>query len=59
MARRGIYLDYLPPNSPELDEIEPVFRQVKYHEMPRQSDTTRLALREVVGGGLRRLRPKS
>ena len=34
LARRGIYLYYLPPYSPELNRIEPVFRQVKHHEIP-------------------------
>lgn len=48
LARRGIYLYYLPPYSPELNEIEPVFRQVQYQEMPRRSYTTRLGLREAV-----------
>lgn len=48
LARRGIYLYYLPPYSPELNEIEPVFRQVKYHEMPQRSYPTRLGLREAV-----------
>jgi transposase len=48
LARRGIYLYYLPPYSPEFNEIEPLFRQVKYHEMPRRSYTTRLGLREAV-----------
>jgi hypothetical protein len=45
-----------------LNEIEPVFRQVKYHEMPLRSYTTRLGLREAVEeaftGYGRRLRPK-
>ena len=62
LARRGIYLYFLPPYSPELDEIEPVFRQVKYHEMPQRSHATRLGLREAVeaafSGYGRRLRPK-
>jgi transposase len=62
LARRGIYLHFLPPYSPELNEIEPVFRQVKYHEMPERSHTTRLGLREAVEQGFtgygRRLRPK-
>ena len=48
LSRRGIYLYYLPPYSPELNEVEGVFRQVKYHEMPRRSFTSRLALREAV-----------
>jgi putative transposase len=62
LARRGIYLYFLPPYSPELNEIEPVFRQVKYHEMPQRSYTTRLGLREAVEAAFtgygRRLRPK-
>jgi putative transposase len=62
LARGGIYLYFLPPYSPELNEIEPVFRQVKYQEMPRRSYTTRLGLREAVEeaftGYGRRLRPK-
>ncbi|MFO0952364.1 MAG: DUF1501 domain-containing protein [Isosphaeraceae bacterium] len=37
LARRGIYLYFLPPYSPELNEIEPVFRQVKYQEMPQRA----------------------
>ena len=62
LVRRGIYLYFLPPYSPELNEIEPVFRQVKYQEMPQRSYTTRLGLREAVEtaftGYGRRLRPK-
>jgi putative transposase len=51
LARRGIYLCYLPPDSPELNRIEAVFRQVKYHEIPRRSHGTRLGLREAVEAG--------
>jgi putative transposase len=62
LARRGIYLYFLPPYSPELNEIEPVFRQVKYHEIPERSHTTRSCLREAVEEGFtgygHRLRPK-
>jgi putative transposase len=62
LARRGIYLYYLPPYSPELNEIEPVFRQVKYHEIPERSHKTRPGLRWAVEEGFagygRRLRPK-
>jgi putative transposase len=62
LARRGIYLYYLPPYSPELNEIEPVFRQVKYHEIPVRSHTSRSGLRAAVEGGFtsyrRALRPK-
>ena len=35
LAKLGIYLYYLPPYSPELNEIECVFKQVKHHEIPR------------------------
>lgn len=62
LARRGIYLYYLPPYSPELNHIEPVFRQVKYHEIPQRSHTSRAGLREAVEGGFgsyrRKLRPR-
>ena len=30
----GIYLYFLPPYSPELNEIEPAFRVIKHHETP-------------------------
>jgi hypothetical protein len=48
LAASGIYLYFLPPYAPELNEIEPVFRQVKYQGMPRRSHTTRAALRAAV-----------
>ena len=63
LAAAGIYLYFLPPYSPELNEIEAVFRQVKYHEIPERSHTTRLGLREAVERGFgdygRRLPKKS
>jgi putative transposase len=58
----GIYLYFLPPYSPELNRIEPVFRQVKHQEIPQRSHTTRAGLREAVMIGFynygRKLRPK-
>ena len=48
LIRLGIYLYFLPAYSPELNEIEPVFRQVKYQEMPVRSYTSKVALREAV-----------
>jgi putative transposase len=45
LARRGIYLYYLPAYSPELNRIEPVFRQVKDQEIPVRSYTSKAALR--------------
>jgi putative transposase len=62
-AAPGIYLHFLPPYSPELNEIEPVFRQVQSQEIPVRSHRTRSGLREAVesgfGGSRRRLRRKS
>ena len=51
LAKLGIYLYYLPAYSPELNEIEPVFRQVKYHEIPKRSHSTRIGIREAVERG--------
>jgi len=51
LTAAGIYLYFLPPYSPELNEIEAVFRQVKYHEIPERSHTTRIGLREAVERG--------
>ena len=58
----GIYLYFLPPYSPELNEVESVFRQVKHQEIPQRSFTTRYELREAVASGFgndgRKLRSK-
>ncbi len=62
LARQGIYLYYLPAYSPELNRIEAVFKQVKHHEMPVRSYTSKAELRQAVEDGFdryrRRLRPK-
>jgi len=63
LARKGIYLYYLPAYSPEFNRIEGVFRQVKYQEMPQRSYTRRQELREAVERSFfrygRSLRPKT
>jgi transposase len=63
LAAAGTYLYFLPPYSPELNEIEPVFRQVKYQGIPVRSHTSRAGLREAVERGFddyrRSLRTKS
>jgi putative transposase len=63
LAELGIYLYYLPAYSPELSEIEPVFKQVKHHEIPTRSHTSKAALRESVEQGFdsyrQQLRPKA
>ena len=62
LAASGTYLYFLPPYSPELNQAEPVFRQVKHQEIPQRSFTTRAGLREAVVIGFddygRGLRPK-
>jgi hypothetical protein len=51
LAAAGIYLYFLPPYAPELNEIEPLFRQVKFQEMPQRSHTSRAGLRAAVETG--------
>lgn len=62
LAKLGIFLYHLPPYSPELNRIEPVFKQVKHHHMPTRSFTSRTDLRVAVEAGFhayrQRLRPK-
>jgi transposase len=63
LAKLGVYLYYLPAYSPELNRIEPVFKQVKHHEMPTRSFTSKADLRAAVEDGFeayrRRLLAKS
>ncbi len=33
---RGVYLYFLPAYSPDLNDIEPVFRVIKHHELPER-----------------------
>jgi transposase len=62
LARAGIYLSFLPPYSPGLNEIEPVLRLVKYHDMPERSYASTGDLRAGVENGFQtrreKLRPK-
>ena len=51
LSREGISLYYLPPYSPELNEIEPVFKQIKHHDIPIRSHTSKAELRASVEGG--------
>lgn len=50
----GVRCFFLPPYSPELNEIEPLWRQVKYQDLPDRSYTTATALQEAVDGALTR-----
>jgi hypothetical protein len=45
---RGVYLYFLPPYSPDLNDIEPVFRVIKYDEMPARRYPTTPALIDAV-----------
>ncbi len=45
---KGIYLYYLPPYSPELNEIEPLFQEVKHHDLPERTYKTTLDLMAAV-----------
>ena len=47
----GIYLYYLPAYSPELNRIEAVFKQVKHHDIPVRSYTSKAELRQAVAEG--------
>jgi putative transposase len=51
LAKAGLFLYYLPPYSPELNRIEAVFKQVKHHEMPTRSHTSKADLRVSVEHG--------
>ena len=63
LTRQAIYLYYLPAYSPELNRIEPVFKQIKHHEIPRRSHKSKSELRASVESGFesygRKLDPKS
>jgi putative transposase len=63
LAAAGVYLYFLPPYAPELNEIEAVLRQVKYQEIPQRSHTSRAGLRAAVDTGFatygRNLKSKS
>jgi len=39
LVKQGIVLYFLPPYSPELNLIEPVFGVIKHHDMPERSYT--------------------
>jgi hypothetical protein len=49
---RRIYLYYLPPYSPELNDIEPAFRHLKHNEMPERSYKSIPDLKDAVDHGL-------
>jgi len=44
----GAYLYYLPPYSPELNDIERLFRVIKHHDLPERTYATFDALHDAV-----------
>jgi len=48
----GIWLFYLPPYSPELNLIEPMWRHIKHEDMPIRSYTTAEKLEAAVDSAL-------
>ncbi len=48
----GVTCFFLPPYSPELNAIEPLWRQVKYQDLPDRSHATAKALQEAVEAAL-------
>jgi transposase len=58
LAKLGIFLYYLPAYSPELNRIESVFKQVKHHEIPVRSHTSKAELRQSVESGFETYRQR-
>ena len=54
LAAAGVRFYYLPPYSPELNAIEPLWRHVKYDELQVRSHTTAEALKAAVDEALDR-----
>ncbi len=52
LAELDIHFCFLPPYSPELNPIEPLWKQVKYHDLPVRSHPTDVALQAAVDGAL-------
>lgn len=52
LVAADIHLVYLPAYSPELSEIEPIWRDVKYHGLPERSYRTCGSLKRAVDRSL-------
>lgn len=48
----GIHFFYLPTYSPELNDIEPLWRQIKYQDLPERSHKTAVSLQNAVESAL-------
>jgi transposase len=58
LAKFGVFLYYLPAYSPTLNRIEPVFKQVKHHDIPVRSYTSKAELRVAVEAGFNAYRQR-
>jgi putative transposase len=52
LAEQGVAFVYLPPYSPELNLIEPLWRHVKHEDLPERSHPTAEALQQAVNAAL-------
>jgi transposase len=52
LAQAGVTCSFLPPYSPELSQIEPLWHQVKYHDLTQRSFADAQALQDAVDGVL-------
>jgi transposase len=52
LAAAGVEFFFLSPYSPDLNRIEPVWRQVKYQDLPDRSYLTAEALQQAVDAAL-------
>lgn len=55
---RRVYLYYLPPYSPELNAIEPLFRVIKHDELPERRYPTVAALTAAIDTGFTNYRTR-
>ncbi|MFF4410346.1 transposase [Streptomyces sp. NPDC001404] len=58
LAKIGVELFYLPPRSPELNDIELVWRQAKYQDYPQRAQTSTDAIGEAVDRAMLRQRDR-
>jgi hypothetical protein len=58
LAKIGVELFYLPPHSPELNDIELVWRQAKYQDNPKRAQASIDAMGEAVDRSLARQRDR-
>ena len=55
LARHNIHLYYLPAYSPELNDIERIFRRVKHQAMPQRTFTTLREMRVAADAAFRQV----